>query len=40
MLEQEGCAQILNYLKASGKRVGDIINFGDPKGLEWKRFIL
>lgn len=33
-------SQLLNYLKATGKRVGYLINFGNPKKLEWKRFIL
>jgi GxxExxY protein len=33
------CAQILNYLKATGKRVGYLINFGSPGALEWKRFV-
>jgi len=32
-------AQILNYLKATGKPVGVLINFGSPK-LEWKRMVL
>src|SRR5262249_8739806 len=32
-------AQILNYLKATGLRVGVLINFGNPKKLEWKRFV-
>lgn len=31
-------AQLLNYLKASGKTVGVLINFGSPK-LEWKRMV-
>jgi GxxExxY protein len=32
-------AQILNYLKATGLRVGLLINFGNPAKLEWKRFV-
>jgi GxxExxY protein len=32
-------SQIINYLKASGKRVGVLINFGSVGKLEWKRFI-
>lgn len=32
-------AQILNYLKATGLRIGLLINFGSPDTLEWKRFI-
>ena len=31
-------SQILNYLKASGLKVGVLINFGAPS-LEWKRFV-
>ncbi len=33
-------AQLLNYLKATGKRVGYLINFGNSKELEWKRMAL
>ena len=33
-------AQILNYLKATGLRVGLLVNFGSQGKLEWKRFIL
>lgn len=33
-------AQLLNYLKATGLRVGLLINFGAHGKLEWKRFIL
>jgi GxxExxY protein len=32
-------AQILNYLKATGLRVGLLINFASPGRLEWKRFV-
>ncbi len=32
-------SQILNYLKASGFRVGVLINFGSVGKLEWKRFV-
>jgi GxxExxY protein len=31
-------AQLLNYLKATGKEVGLLLNFGMPK-LEWKRLV-
>ena len=33
-------AQILNYLKATGKHVGLLINFGSRGTLEWKRYVL
>jgi GxxExxY protein len=32
-------AQLLNYLKATGLRVGLPINFGNSAKLEWKRFV-
>jgi GxxExxY protein len=32
-------SQLLNYLKATGKRVGLLINFGATPLLEWKRFV-
>ena len=31
--------QILNYLKATGMKVGVLINFGSHGKLEWKRFV-
>ena len=33
-------AQLLNYLKATGKTVGLLINFGSKDKLEWKRMVL
>ena len=33
-------AQLLNYMKATGLRVGVLMNFGNKKELEWKRFVL
>ena len=33
-------AQLINYLRATRKRVGHLINFGSFPKLEWKRFIL
>jgi len=32
--------QILNYLKATGMKLGLIINFGSHPKLEWKRLVL
>jgi GxxExxY protein len=32
-------AQVLNYLKATGLRVGVLINFGSQGKLEWKRLV-
>ena len=37
-LRDEG--QLLNYLKATGIKVGVLINFGHYPSLEWKRLIL
>jgi GxxExxY protein len=33
-------AQLINYLKATRKRVGYLINFAAYPRLEWKRFVL
>ncbi|MBI2515498.1 MAG: GxxExxY protein [Opitutae bacterium] len=32
--------QLINYLKATGKRVGYLVNFGSFPRLEWKRMVL
>ena len=32
-------AQLLNYLKATGMRLGLLVNFGAQRKLEWKRMI-
>lgn len=32
-------AQLLNYLKATGMRLGILINFGSAGKIEWKRII-
>jgi len=39
-LTAEHEAQLMNYLKATGKRVGYLINFGSYPRLEWKRFVV
>ena len=31
--------QIIHYLKATGCKIGLLLNFGNKSGLEWKRFI-
>ena len=33
-------AQLLNYLKATGMKLGLLINFGKHPKLEWKRLVL
>lgn len=37
---EEHEAQILNYIRATRKPVGYLVNFGSHGGLEWKRFAL
>ncbi|HEX6305832.1 MAG TPA: GxxExxY protein [Anaerolineales bacterium] len=32
-------SQVINYLKATGLKVGLLINFGSDGKLEWKRFV-
>lgn len=39
-LTAEHEAQLINYLKATRKRVGYLINFGAHPKLEWKRFVV
>lgn len=39
-LVAEHDAQLINYLKATRKRVGYLINFGSFPKLEWKRLVL
>jgi len=38
-LSQIEDAQLLNYLKATGMRLGLLINFGSHGPLEWKRIV-
>ena len=33
-------AQVLNYLKATGLKVGLLVNFGSHGRLEWKRLVM
>ena len=33
-------AQLLNYLRITGQRVGYLINFGPMDKVEWKRFVI
>lgn len=40
VLVSEHEAQLFNYLKVSKLNVGYLINFGDSKELQWKRFVL
>jgi GxxExxY protein len=39
-LAPEHEAQLINYLKATRKRVGYLVNFGSHPRLEWKRIIV
>jgi GxxExxY protein len=38
-LAPEHESQLLNYLKATKKRVGYLVNFGSAGKLEWKRMV-
>ena len=33
-------AQLFNYMRISRNRVGYLVNYGRPDGLQWQRFIL
>ena len=33
-------AQIINYLKATGLKVGLLINFASHPKMDWKRFVV
>ncbi len=39
-LTDEHRGQVLNYLRATGMKLGLLINFGNPKKLEWERIVL
>ena len=39
-LAGEHRAQLLNYLKATGLKVGVLVNFGHHPGLQWERLVL
>ena len=39
-LADEHRAQVLNYLRATGQRLGLLLNFGHHPGLQWERIVL
>lgn len=39
-LADEHRAQLLNYLKATGIKLGLLVNFGNSSGLQWERIVL
>ncbi|MBI3830652.1 MAG: GxxExxY protein [Planctomycetes bacterium] len=38
-LASRDASQVINYLKATGCKVGLLVNFGYASQLEWKRFV-
>lgn len=40
VLDDAHRSQIYNYLHATGYKLGLLINFGNPEGLEWERKVL
>tara|TARA_B110000037_G_scaffold28389_1_gene33740 strand:+ start:370 stop:771 length:402 start_codon:yes stop_codon:yes gene_type:complete len=40
LLTDEHRAQLLNYLKATGMKLGLLVNFGHHPGLQWERIVL
>ncbi len=39
-LTDEHRGQMLNYLRATGMKLGILVNFGNSKKLEWERIVL
>ncbi len=39
-LTDEHRGQVLNYLRATEMKLGLLVNFGNPKKLEWERIVL
>jgi GxxExxY protein len=39
-LDDSHRAQVINYLKATGMKLGILVNFGRIGGLEWERIVL
>ena len=39
-LTDEHRAQVINYLRATGKELGLLVNFGHYPRLEWERIVL
>ena len=39
-IDNVNVAQVINYLHATNMKLGLLINFGNPKLLEWRRLVL